>query len=170
MDEDFVAFAPNDGISGSKYQEDPVLLTAVPAPWLQFEIQDPLDPPFVRFHNEILSFCEYIAPTSTESRCREKVFEEIRDAVARLWPSAVVHVFGSQMTRILTPTSDIDIAILGVTEEKSLTQNLFDFAAVFRSQCSYCEVISNAKVTLIQVSSLSDEVKYLLLIGSDSKI
>lgn len=92
----------------------------------------------------VLTFCDYISPTTLELQLREDVLQEIRDIVMDLWPTCVVHVFGSQMTKILTPTSDLDIAVLSVpTESGDILEQLAALAEkiVRKDIASYCEGI-----------------------------
>ncbi len=94
-----------------------------------------------------MTFCDYISPTSAELQLREDVLSEIRDIVQDLWPTCKVHVFGSQMTKILTPTSDLDIAVLDVpmTESESVIDILAILAEriVRKDISSYCEGTNN---------------------------
>ena len=69
-----------------------------------------------------------------------------------------MHVFGSHLSNILTPNSDIDICILDVCESNSQTNvnpvnALFTLAPELRSSMdlTYLEVISNAKVPIIKL-------------------
>ena len=70
--DDFVPFtlrkdsASNDSSSSSSFSL-PVLITDVRAPWMQFSQSDfendSSSSSLVRLHNEMLTFCEYVAPT-----------------------------------------------------------------------------------------------------------
>lgn len=115
MESDFIPFTfqadetdDREGEEGSGVVGAPALLTTFPAPWLQY--LDPMSggipflPPFVQFHNEILTFCEYTAPTRAELNKRDLLLQDIINIVQKVWPVATVHVFGSQLTKILTPT------------------------------------------------------------------
>ena len=110
---DFLAFEQDDGLSsagaGGGSTDGPRLLTNVPAPWLAGQFVDKKVAPLVRLHNEILSFVEYITPTVMEYKQRDMVLSEITQIIKSQWPQAQVKIFGSQMTRILTPTSDLDV-------------------------------------------------------------
>ena len=130
------------------------LLTSSPAPWLQFETVDKSIPPLVRLHNEILTFCEYISPTRAELATRDQVLTEITDIIIGLWPSATVHVFGSHLTKMITPTSDLDLAMLNVPC-RDPAQPLQTLAEFIRSKgiVSYIEVI-HAKVPIIKLDHL----------------
>jgi len=132
----------------------PALLTNVPAPWLAMQYIDRKVSPLVRLHNEILSFVEYITPTIMEYKQRDTVLSEITHIIKTLWPDAQVKIFGSQMTRILTPTSDLDLAMLNIPDpkpgERSALELLSD-AILARGNVTYCEVISSAKVPIIKM-------------------
>lgn len=50
-------------------------------------------------------------------------------------PKAVVRIFGSQMTKILTPSSDLDIAVLEVPEgDMTTTDLLYDLEKAILSK------------------------------------
>lgn len=111
VEEDFLAFEKKTSKSDAKKKKKPhpMLVTECFVPWLQFEKIDDSIPPLVRLHNEILSFCEYCAPTALELEQRDLAFKEVSDAIVEVYPEAKIAVFGSQMTKILTPTSDLDV-------------------------------------------------------------
>jgi hypothetical protein len=66
-------------------------------------------PPLVRLHNEIMLFCDYVAPTTQEMDVRGEVLAELTSVAQEVFPGASLHVFGSQMSNILTPSSDLDV-------------------------------------------------------------
>ena len=50
-------------------------------------------------------------------------------------PKAIVRIFGSQMTKILTPSSDLDIAVLAVPEgDVTTTDLLYDLEKAILSK------------------------------------
>lgn len=74
-----------------------------------------------------------------------------------LRPEAEIKIFGSQMTKILTPSSDLDIAIINVPEgdgglierlydlEKIIREkgeNLYEFSLQLREQCIISEKVA----------------------------
>ena len=123
-DLDFIAFPKEATPTAPNASSAPKLLTSHPPPW-----QCPLSPsqhrprPFVRLHNEILSFCDFSSPSRLELSQRRIAFEEVKDCILSLFPSATVEIFGSHLTGIITPSSDIDIAMLNVPI-KSTTQRI----------------------------------------------
>ena len=65
---DFIPFDQKDLAEDDDGQPEqaPALVTSTPAPWLAFLVSnnDRRVPPLVRMHNEILTLCEYIAPST----------------------------------------------------------------------------------------------------------
>jgi len=153
---DFLAFDQEDGAAagGAGGAGAPKLLTNVPAPWLEGQYVDTRVAPLVRLHNEILSFVEYITPSALEYKQRDMVLSEITHIIKSLWPQAQVKIFGSQMTRILTPTSDLDLAMLNIPEPKAGERGPLDMlsdAILAKGIVTYCEVIHSAKVPIIKL-------------------
>jgi DNA polymerase sigma len=69
----------------------------------------------LRLHQEILDFCQWIAPQQREFDVRWRVFERIKAAVETLYADfgrmVRVDYFGSFRTAIFLPTSDIDVVV-----------------------------------------------------------
>lgn len=130
----------------------PALLTSVRAPWLQFDPSINKLSPFVRFHNEILTFCDFSSPSRLELNNRKDAYNDIRNCILELFPTATVEVFGSHMTGIITPSSDIDIAMLNIAGEDEV-EPLYRLANLINEKklASYCEVIANAKVPIVKL-------------------
>lgn len=156
----------------------PALLTSTPAPWLQYS--DPganaeYLPPFVHLHNEILTFCEYIAPTRAELNQRDLVLKSLTNIINKLWPTATVHVFGSQMTKILTPTSDLDVAVLNVpmdnVDSVGMTDALTKLADDIKNEdgfATYVEAITHAKVPIVKLDHSASGISVDICINNDS--
>ncbi|KAI9269280.1 hypothetical protein BDA99DRAFT_504056 [Phascolomyces articulosus] len=64
-----------------------------------------------RLSDEIKEFEKYLAPTPYENKCREDLFELIKDVVQWKYPHSNVEAFGSYETQLLLPSSDIDLNI-----------------------------------------------------------
>ena len=174
MDTDFVPFDDNkkDSIgTGRSTKSKLALLTDVSAPWMQFDVAiDDRIPPMVRFHNEILSFCAYISLTKEELLTRKGIFDEIKSIALELWPDCSVHIFGSQLTNVLTPTSDLDICILDVPCPGSVIGALSQLEAKIRARniVSYLEVLSNAKVPILKLDHLKTGISVDVCINNSS--
>ena len=185
-DSGFVAFRGDDdnksdeaGAGGSD-EKAPALLTDTSAPWLSYA-SDRISksgmraPPLVRLHNEILAFCEFVSPTDVELRTRDILVRELTLIVQELWVDAKLLVFGSQMTKILTPTSDIDIAILNVPyskDAKDVTELLIKLADSIREnmEVSYIEAIITAKVPIVKLDHKASGLSVDICINNDSGI
>ena len=67
----------------------------------------------VGLHEEIEDFFKYMTPRPSEFRMRLEVAHRISQVLQRKWPQAEVHMFGSVMTGLFLPTSDIDLVVIG---------------------------------------------------------
>jgi DNA polymerase sigma len=139
------------------------------SPWqdLAEDIESDDTGAMIRFHNEIIHFCKFIYPTVGQRQARKQVLDELKDVVHSLWPEVQIKVFGSEYTRILTCSSDIDVALLRVPTSLYLSESLSSSASSNfspnrlvtdvdclgllasrlkqRRLASYLEVLSNAK-------------------------
>jgi non-canonical poly(A) RNA polymerase PAPD5/7 len=156
----------------------PKLVTDLVTPWLvreriaRGEEGDVLadSPPFVRFHNEMLAFCDFIRPTSAELQVREKALQEITEAIQADFPNATVHVFGSQLTKILTPTSDLDIVVMDEDNPLPATAILYAIGESVKKKnlASYLEVISTAKVPIVKFDHAASGISVDICCNNDS--
>jgi hypothetical protein len=106
---DFIAFSED----AAAVVEAPVCVAgAAPPPWMAGEDSGGGAPPLVRLHNEILSLTGLVAPTQAEMQGRSLLVREIEGIVHALFPGGSLHVFGSQMTGVLTPSSDLDLVTI----------------------------------------------------------
>ena len=120
------------------------------------EINDPSHGgPLTRLHNEIISFCENLAPSAEDLKTRDEVVAEISDVAKSLWGEGVqTHMFGSQMTGTATKTSDVDLTILGCDCPADDTIDALVALAdeiKKRDLASYMEIIPGAKVPIIKM-------------------
>lgn len=67
----------------------------------------------MRLHNEIVAFCQMLAPTAEEVAARADSLNTLRRVVHSIWPSAEVQAFGSYETGLYTPASDTDVVVVG---------------------------------------------------------
>ena len=75
--DDFVPFSHKEHSSDSTEESSssytmPALITDVRAPWMEYSQSNDEEcssSSLVRLHNEILTFCEYVAPTKVLHRC-----------------------------------------------------------------------------------------------------
>lgn len=62
-------------------------------------------------HKEIVEFCDDISPHPSEEKMRNEVVERVRRVIQNRWHGTEVKVFGSFITGLYLPTSDIDIVV-----------------------------------------------------------
>lgn len=67
----------------------------------------------LRLHEEILDFCTYVSPTREEERIREDLVDRLKKVVEEMWPDAQLKVFGSFLTKLYLPFSDMDMVVFG---------------------------------------------------------
>lgn len=169
--DDFLPFIKDEKIKMEQKNLRTVLLTNIVPPWVCLH-SNTNTPPLIRFHNEILDFCDFLAPNNSEMNSRNKVLQEMKCIINSIWPLASVHVFGSQLTEIITPSSDLDIAILDVPEEEGknhvdLLNKLADRIKQLKI-ISYVEVISSAKVPIIKFDHLQTKISVDICINNAS--
>ena len=81
-------------------------------PWMDRYVDTRRVTPLVALHNEIVGFCKLMEPHPDELKEREALVEKFSDLVNSTFKTGCkVEVFGSQVTGLCLPTSDIDIAI-----------------------------------------------------------
>ena len=115
--------------------------------------------PLLLLHNEILDFCECIQPTEEETANRMRVVEEIKTVAQELWQrehkngKLRVEIFGSTLTGLALPTSDVDVVIFGAPEsspKKSILKLGKELKR--RGLVSYLETITGARVPIIKMT------------------
>eukprot|EP01039_Chlorochromonas_danica_P001099 gene1099-1192_t len=156
------------------------LLPDLPKPWRghipynSVEKSSSTIPPLVRLHNEILEFCSFISPSPRELDQRKALFEEIQAVVSSLWPTSRLEVFGSQMTQLLTPTSDMDLAVLDVEipdhEDQSMALASLASRIKQHMQVSYVEAIVNAKVPIVKFDHSATGISVDICLNNDSGV
>ena len=67
--------------------------------------------PLISLHNEIVGFCKLMEPHPEEMKEREALVEKFTQLAHSVFGKCQVDVFGSQVTGLCLPSSDIDIAI-----------------------------------------------------------
>jgi DNA polymerase sigma len=127
---DYIPFGIDgeDSDKGDTHDLPIALMTSASAPWISHPMMSSLSSSskFIYLHNEILSFCELIAPSREDTVIRKKLLNELTEIVNETFPTASVHVFGSQYTGILTPSSDLDLAVLNVPGNSVVGNNMIN--------------------------------------------
>jgi non-canonical poly(A) RNA polymerase PAPD5/7 len=108
---------------------------------------------------EINSFAAYLKPTSAEEGMRHEVIRRINLCVKDLWPQAKVEVFGSYVTTLILPTSDLDVAVCGVDDDQA--EVLKRLAKVIQRKriAESVNLVAKAKVPIIKMVDLFTKIK-----------
>ena len=95
-------------------------MEASPAPQSEFNPVRRAASPLQKLHDEILAFRDVVAPSSTERAAREDAFRTLERA-AKSWGLAALRgskVFGSALTKLELPSSDVDVVVFGAPVDK----------------------------------------------------
>ncbi|CAM9534183.1 unnamed protein product [Choristocarpus tenellus] len=119
-------------------------------PWYREESVTP-GYPLVTLHNEILDFCDLITPTTEEQEKTAIALQYVKDVVFQTCgPKVRVEVFGSQLTGLLQPNSDIDAVCLGAKWDALTTLGQVMSRRSNRGEVHNVTVIHKAKVPLVK--------------------
>ncbi|KAL0044929.1 hypothetical protein WJX82_002262 [Trebouxia sp. C0006] len=69
-----------------------------------------------RLHSELMQFSALASPTEAEQQAVSDAVEAVTNVAKAIWPQSRTVLFGSQATTLALPGSDLDIVILGVSE------------------------------------------------------
>ena len=121
-------------------------------------------PPILRLHNDIIQFTKFISPTSSEASGRNLIERRIREVTSRLFPGSKLCVFGSTVTNLCLPGSDVDMCVFFSKENTNLS-TAFDLLSETLRQLggiADMEEIKNARVReccIFEQSTFTDSKK-----------
>ena len=98
--------------------ENVISVEASPAPQSEFNPVRRAASPLQKLHDEILAFRDVVAPSSTERAAREDAFRTLERAAKSCWPRCEAKVFGSALTKLELPSSDVDVVVFGAAVDK----------------------------------------------------
>jgi len=141
--------------------------------------------PLVGLHNEILWFRDLVSPTPAEARARAAALGDVTGVLEGLFSGCSVQTFGSELTGLCLPSSDIDVACLGtpgaplpVAGARGCggggggggAKPMHTFAEVLREKglVSYLEVVEFAKVPIVKLVHAKTSVRIDVCFGEDS--
>ncbi|KAK9822265.1 hypothetical protein WJX74_001011 [Apatococcus lobatus] len=110
-----------------------------------------LTSPLLRLHHEIVTFCRVLEPTREEAAIRSAAVTRVTEVVQAIWPSAEVKLFGSFLTGLYLPTSDIDLVVVN-SGCSDIIQGLKAIATglLRKTMVTNVQVISKAKVPIVK--------------------
>lgn len=126
--------------------------------------------PLEKLHIEILDMCSCINLTDNEKLSRDMAFSDISRIIGKVFPEAKIEIFGSQLTNILVPSSDLDVVVINDNDIAGDPLLLLADAIRESSIANYLEVISNAKVPIIKLDHIASGVSIDILYNNTSGI
>lgn len=161
----FISFGQDSGGSGLSSSSPLSLITHSPAPWLTNFTFEHSSASIQNLHCECLEFCRFISLTEEELATRSTVMNEIQTIVNDVFPNTRLQYFGSQLSKTLTPSSDLDLVIMGI----DVKNPLFVLAEHIKKAdiASYLEVISNAKVPIVKFDHRDSGISVDILVNND---
>ncbi|OMJ08302.1 Poly(A) RNA polymerase cid14 [Smittium culicis] len=160
-------------------------------PWVKPKRRSPseIDLPVEQILNkEVQDFIDYISPTAEEHAIRGWVLDKLRLALKNLFKptdnkNAEVICFGSYLTALYLPSSDLDVAVLithkdtgKICEEYedrlTKTKLLHKIANTIKKNgfCDFCEIISGARVPLVKTTEKHSKISIDISINATSGI
>ncbi|KAL0037432.1 hypothetical protein WJX79_008048 [Trebouxia sp. C0005] len=134
-------------------------LPAQELPWNQASVN--IRSPLLRLHTEIVEFCRFLEPTTEEAAMREAATQRVRQSIIEVYASASVQVFGSFVTGLYLPTSDIDLVVMDSGADdvkialKALSHKLGNTGIAIKIQ-----VVANAKVPIIKFVEVQSNINF----------
>jgi len=115
----------------------------------------------VRFHNEIIDFCNFISPTDAEHKRRETAFDRLAKIIISVFPKAKILPFGSFATRLYLPHADVDLVLLEPDYNPlTLMNKLAKQLMKMNDKYEDINVIRSAKVPLIKLVEKSTKLNF----------
>ncbi|KAK9811253.1 hypothetical protein WJX72_000658 [[Myrmecia] bisecta] len=176
LDDDFISFgeegkpagAPRDACppadavnldAATRSQEGASTSGRATLPWsvASRRIQSPL----LRLHNEVAEFCRFLEPTEAEAAARTAAVQRIREVIQAIWPACSVQLFGSFVTGLYLPTSDLDLVVVD-SNCTNIPQALKAIASSLsrKNLATEVQVIAKAKVPIIKFQEVASRLNF----------
>eukprot|EP00629_Pelagomonadales_sp_RCC1024_P011862 CAMPEP_0119281306 /NCGR_PEP_ID=MMETSP1329-20130426/24458_1 /TAXON_ID=114041 /ORGANISM="Genus nov. species nov., Strain RCC1024" /LENGTH=391 /DNA_ID=CAMNT_0007281915 /DNA_START=104 /DNA_END=1275 /DNA_ORIENTATION=+ len=104
--------------------------------------------PLVKLHDEILAFCEAVSPSAAERSARDATVRTLEKVCRDLWPRCEVKVFGSSLTRLELPSSDVDVCVFGASGARRIRELANELEG--RRLCRTIERVESARIPLVK--------------------
>ncbi|KAI9473734.1 MAG: hypothetical protein EXX96DRAFT_541403 [Benjaminiella poitrasii] len=120
------------------------------APWSSKATLQTTDS-LVRLSKEILDFEKYIEPTKNEKLNRDTLFYSTTQLINSLWPDNKTTAFGSFVTGLQFPSSDIDI---NIDFEVMPKNNKIDVLKIIRKKLAAEGIFQNRRMRLVATAKI----------------
>ena len=138
------------------------------APWLT-EATLSIKYPSIRLHNEILDFYHYIRPFDQEHKARLSALEKIQKIVANEISETKLIPFGSFVTKMYLPNSDVDVVMVSKTLDKNqLIKKMSQVIKRYPSVFTNVEVLKHARVPLIKFTHAETNIEFDVTFNEES--
>ncbi|KAK9907979.1 hypothetical protein WJX75_000974 [Coccomyxa subellipsoidea] len=160
FDEEIIEDEEASRLEGSpRAAEEPSTSGRSELPWTRASHR--IRSPSVRLHNELVDFCRFLAPSTSELASRQAALGRVTDAVQSIWPSASVQVFGSFVTGLYLPSSDMDIVVMD-SQCGDIRPALKAVATslVRKNMAKNIQIIAKAKVPIIKFEDVESGINF----------
>ena len=165
-DEVFISFGGDSGHSGPNSKSSARnLITDAPAPWLTNFTFEHSNSSIQNLHCECLEFCRFISLTEEELASRSTVMNEIQVIINDVFPNTPLQHFGSQLSKTLTPSSDLDLVIMNIDVKDPLSVLAQHIKAA--NIVAYLEIIASAKVPIVKFDHRDTGISVDILVNND---
>ena len=129
-------------------------------PWMTKRTAD-IRNPNIRLHMEIIDFYNYIAPTKGDNENRFLAYEKVRKIIEQAIPGTKLLPFGSYITQVYLPNSDVDLVLMSEEEDKNkLLRKCSKVILKDTSVFSNVEVVKGARIPIIKFTESESQIEF----------
>ncbi len=137
-------------------------------PWLS-DTTKLIHSPAIRLHNEIVEFYQYIRPNEEDHAARLAAFEKIKAILESAIPESSLSPFGSFVTKMYLPSSDVDVVMTSKTLDKEhLIKKMSLVIKNNPNVFTNVEILKHARVPLIKFTDAETNVEFDITFNEES--
>lgn len=114
--------------------------------------------PILALHHELVRFVGFIEQTPEERARKDAMIARIEQVVTNLWPGCRLSVFGSSVTNLCLPDSDVDMCVFGSDVDPKDAIYLLGLVLRQLGGIRDMEEIKSARVPIIKFKDLSSDL------------